>query len=331
MLIRKKVFISYRRADNPSVAHGAFTHLSRLYGNKNVFLDTDFNSNKFGVDFFDTIEERISSCSVFLLFIGTKWCELSTDNDIVKWEIELALENRVTIIPVYFDGANERILNDVPGLHHLSFINSVYLFHENNESVFTNLEIAVSQNIKLSMSMPRLYREKTHMIVRRDLNHQSPEHEYVWEVYCTLSTDIPDLDLHTVESFDADGHHRSRVLRVESVLGSIRHFHKLEFLDVRRVNIGNWNIPGFSSKTIRRIYIYGSNFDINDFKRCFPNAEIIDRNCTDFMQYIYYIYSGGYHNFNPKKNRVFQEGYNRYLVYSSREHNKLNALDVYLN
>lgn len=104
-----KVFISYRRADGAGIAGRLYDRMNTLFPGR-VFLDTDHIEP--GADFAAQIEESLKSCRVLLVLIGKHWLS-STDGrshigdstDYVTMEIQMAIDNRVPIIPVLLDGA----------------------------------------------------------------------------------------------------------------------------------------------------------------------------------------------------------------------------------
>jgi hypothetical protein len=99
-----KVFISYRREDSADVCARIYDWLTYRLPPENVFKDVD--SVPFGVDFMAHVGAVLKECSVLLLVIGPQW--LATPDGpspFVRMEIELALQHKVTIIPLLVHGA----------------------------------------------------------------------------------------------------------------------------------------------------------------------------------------------------------------------------------
>ncbi len=92
--MRKKIFISYRRADTASESDRIYGRLAARYGKKNVFKDID--SIPLGVDFEQYIDEVIPQCACMLVVIGRTWPapdaatgkpRIYAPNDLVRREI----------------------------------------------------------------------------------------------------------------------------------------------------------------------------------------------------------------------------------------------------
>jgi glutamate/aspartate transport system substrate-binding protein len=110
------IFFCYRRNDNPQTAW----HLAHILNNKHkTFLDTHIRG---GEPWGDKLKNEITNCTVFLCFIGEKWLErnesgslrLNDENDIVRQEIELALELKKRILPILVGDATPPRRDDLP-------------------------------------------------------------------------------------------------------------------------------------------------------------------------------------------------------------------------
>jgi hypothetical protein len=83
------------------------------FGEDQVFLDVD--TLEPGLDFARAIADAVGSCQVLLAVIGDRWLD-STDrkgrrklddpDDLVRLELEAALERDVRVIPVLVDGVS---------------------------------------------------------------------------------------------------------------------------------------------------------------------------------------------------------------------------------
>lgn len=124
---RKKkhdIFISYRREDSEWAAGRVADSLMREFGEDRVFLDT--SSIRPGKDFPKVIKDRIKATNIMLVIIGKRWLiashdesgirRLDDEEDYVRWEIALALDENLEIIPVLIDGVQMPRRNFLPTL-----------------------------------------------------------------------------------------------------------------------------------------------------------------------------------------------------------------------
>ena len=129
-----KIFISYRRSDTTAIAGRIVEHLKNHFGSEAVFLDTD--SIPHGADFRAYLNQAIRGCDVVLALIGDRWLELDSqgiqrlDNpeDVVRIELEEALELPISLIPVLIGGAVFPRANQLPSsLEKLSYLHAANL------------------------------------------------------------------------------------------------------------------------------------------------------------------------------------------------------------
>jgi hypothetical protein len=105
------VFLSYRRADSDAMCGRIYQALSRRSNlGKSVFRDTSAISA--GVDFYAVLLGAIASSEIVLAVIGPQWLSLAGPSgarrlddpeDMVRREIETALDDEKTVIPVLLD------------------------------------------------------------------------------------------------------------------------------------------------------------------------------------------------------------------------------------
>ena len=95
-----KVFMSYRRADNPFLAGRLKDELARVFGEPNIFFDVD--SIHAGADFREVIRETLDSVDAVIALVGSDWepTRLATGNDPVRTELREALQKQKLLIPV---------------------------------------------------------------------------------------------------------------------------------------------------------------------------------------------------------------------------------------
>ena len=106
-----KIFISYRRKDDPYAARGVNDALCKRFGKRNVYFDLE--AIQAGLDFRKQIDDMVAKCDVMLVVIGDKWLKadesdrsrLEDDNDLVGLEVSSALKRNIPVIPVLVGNA----------------------------------------------------------------------------------------------------------------------------------------------------------------------------------------------------------------------------------
>jgi hypothetical protein len=106
-----KVFIRYRRSDQPLAAILLYSFLIEVLPRQNVFLDTE--KLKLGEAFPTRILRAISTSDFVLVMVGADWAGRSTNFpsrlfeplDFVRKEITSAMESNKVIIPLFIDEA----------------------------------------------------------------------------------------------------------------------------------------------------------------------------------------------------------------------------------
>jgi formylglycine-generating enzyme required for sulfatase activity len=101
----RKIFVNYRRQDEPAEARNVRDRLARVFGERNVFMDVD--DLEPGQRFEEELEKALAQCDVFLPVIGPRWLKLldargqNGDPDYVRQEVAGALaRGNILIIPV---------------------------------------------------------------------------------------------------------------------------------------------------------------------------------------------------------------------------------------
>lgn len=116
-----KIFISYRRQDTQDVTGRIYDRLLRHLPQDDVFKDVD--SIPPGEEFRAFIDDAIGQCAVLLAIIGPQWTaaknragqrRLDDPNDMVRAEIESALDRGTRVIPVLVGGAAMPEPDDLP-------------------------------------------------------------------------------------------------------------------------------------------------------------------------------------------------------------------------
>lgn len=137
-LMPEKIFINYRRETDKDAAGRLRDRLESAFSEEGVFIDVD--NIRPGRDFVEEISASILQCDIFLSVIGPGWTEvkdgegrrrLDNPNDWVRIEIETALQQKKTIIPVLLNHAEmPRALGVPESLAPLTRINAARLTHE---------------------------------------------------------------------------------------------------------------------------------------------------------------------------------------------------------
>jgi TIR domain len=100
----ERIFISYRRDDDPNGAARVRDALAAKFGTANVFMDVD--NLVAGQRFDEELAKALAQCDVLIAVVGARWMELlkarsaSGENDYVRQEIAEALRRKLLVIPV---------------------------------------------------------------------------------------------------------------------------------------------------------------------------------------------------------------------------------------
>lgn len=124
-LSSRGIFLSYRREDAAPYALLLQSQLRERFPDTRVFMDLD--SIEPGLDFVEVIREAVYSCTVLVALIGRQWATLTDEegcrrldnrDDYVRFEVQVALERGVRVIPVLVDGAKPLQQQQLPAEGH---------------------------------------------------------------------------------------------------------------------------------------------------------------------------------------------------------------------
>jgi hypothetical protein len=142
-----KIFISYRRRDDPGGAGRLFDALNEAFEPGRLFLDVD--SIEPGQDFVEVIEDRVAQSAILLAVIGQHWVDVTDDRgnrrldnaqDYVRIEIESALKQKTRVIPVLIGDAKMPAAEVLPeSIRKLARHNAVMLRYERFHDDIANL------------------------------------------------------------------------------------------------------------------------------------------------------------------------------------------------
>jgi hypothetical protein len=112
-----RIFLSYRRQDEPDFVLLVYSWLVNRYGRENVFMD--FQSTPSGAQFDEVIREEVKNCDALVAIIGPKWKTIMRERafdeeDYVRLEIGLALDQKKQVVPVQIKGADWPQPGDLP-------------------------------------------------------------------------------------------------------------------------------------------------------------------------------------------------------------------------
>jgi hypothetical protein len=162
--IQMKILISYRRADSEAIAGRIRDQLAGRYGEDSVFMDVD--NIPFGSDFRERIKVALTESDVLIAIVGTQWlgagesghCRINDDTDLVRVEIETALQECVPVIPLVIGTAKMPDALQLPdSLKKFAFINAAPIdigrdFHQDMERLFRVLDGAAKSTGALPSS-----------------------------------------------------------------------------------------------------------------------------------------------------------------------------------
>lgn len=148
-----KIFISYRRDDSHDSTGRIFDRLKSQFGLEQLVRDVD--SIPTGVDFREYLAAEVNKCQVLVAVIGRHWQDikdasgkrrLDDPRDMVRIEIETALQRNIPIIPVIVGGAafpdEKNLPPSIKGIVHRNgvFVRPDPDFHPDVDRLIQSLE-----------------------------------------------------------------------------------------------------------------------------------------------------------------------------------------------
>jgi hypothetical protein len=114
MLLRGKVFISYRREDTEHFAQSLCRALAQHLPKYQFFIDTQ--NLEPGSKFREEIEQKLQSCNTLVAVIGERWLSprLKESDDLLCFEIATALKRNIRVVPVLVNRAKMPKPSDLP-------------------------------------------------------------------------------------------------------------------------------------------------------------------------------------------------------------------------
>jgi hypothetical protein len=156
------VFVNYRREDTGPYARLLQFKLGERFPGLRAFVDLD--SIEVGVDFAEAIKSAVDSCTVLIALIGAKWLTVADEDgrlrlddpdDYVRYEIRIALERGVRVIPVLVDGAKPPRARQLPGdLQPLARLNALQMSYDRLDHDATRLMDAIHRVLETAVGTP---------------------------------------------------------------------------------------------------------------------------------------------------------------------------------
>jgi TIR domain len=150
-----KIFINYRRDDDPGFTQALFGRLEQAFPPEQLFMDVD--NIRPGTNFVRLLDEQIAECDVIVVVIGKNWIDardeanvrrLDNPADFVRGEIEAGLKQGKCVIPVLVHDARMPRPEDLPeAIRSLTNYNAVRLTHERFRADVQGLIKALQQTL----------------------------------------------------------------------------------------------------------------------------------------------------------------------------------------
>src|SRR5215471_5750872 len=151
-----KIFINYRRGDDPGNTGRLFDQLEGVFARDRLFMDVD--SIPPGRNFVRFLEQQVAQCDVLLAVIGKNWIDardeqgvrrLDKADDFVRIEITSALKQDKLVIPVLVQEAQMPKPDELPeAIRPLARRNAVRLTHERFRTDTQGLVTAIKQALE---------------------------------------------------------------------------------------------------------------------------------------------------------------------------------------
>jgi hypothetical protein len=153
-----KIFINYRRGDDPGFAQALFARLEQAFPPEQLFMDVEYVEP--GLDFVRVLTDQVAECDVLISVIGKGWIDardeagarrLDNPADFVRIEIESALAQDKRVIPVLVGQAQMPRTDQLPEtMKPFATRNAVRLTHERFRSDTNGLIAALQRALKIA-------------------------------------------------------------------------------------------------------------------------------------------------------------------------------------
>lgn len=175
-----RIFVNYRRDDDPGFTQALFQRLEQAFSIDQLFMDVEGHI-KAGDDFVHVLRDQISRCDILLVVIGPRWLtsrdrsgalRLENPNDFVRMEIAWALQLNTHLIPVLVGGAEMPRPDQLPeAIKSLSYRHALRLtierFKVDTDGLITKLQAALAQ-IRTARRLQKEIETTFSAVLRRD-------------------------------------------------------------------------------------------------------------------------------------------------------------------
>jgi hypothetical protein len=151
-----KIFINYRRDDDPGFVQAIYSRLLLAFPSEDIFMDVEGLAD--GEDFVVSLQDQVAQCDILLAVIGKNWLRISdphgrrrldNQNDFVRLEIEAALKQGKRTIPVLLQSATMPMADELPkSLRPLASRNARSITHERFKADVEGLIKAIQTPLK---------------------------------------------------------------------------------------------------------------------------------------------------------------------------------------
>ena len=120
--MRRQIFISYRRDDEPGMATALYFQLEQKFTGERIFMDVEGDIRP-GKDFVRIINQQVAECDVMLVMVGRGWLSAASDEgerrldnpeDFIRLEIESAIQLDKLVIPVLINKTDMPRASELP-------------------------------------------------------------------------------------------------------------------------------------------------------------------------------------------------------------------------
>jgi hypothetical protein len=151
-----KIFINYRRGDDPGATGRLFDRLVQVFQPEQLFMDVE-DGIPAGADFLNVLGAKIEESDIILAVVGRNWLTIEDDekrprlqneDDLVRFEIRTAIERGKLIVPILVGGATMPRADQLPSdLEPLSRRHALKLSHERFQADCVGLSQALRSEL----------------------------------------------------------------------------------------------------------------------------------------------------------------------------------------
>ena len=177
-----KIFINYRRGDEPGFALALYGRLELSFSPEQLFMDVE-GGIPAGHDFVQVLGTQLAQCDVLLALIGQGWLTAADDSgarrlanpdDFVRIEIESAMRLGKHVIPVLVNKAEMPRVTDLPEpLQPLARRNAVRLTQERFRADVQGLVTAIESALHETEVARAAATAETETMLRRQREEQA--------------------------------------------------------------------------------------------------------------------------------------------------------------